>query len=238
MREDITNTIAIKTSNQCIFQTGNLFTHKSETEFEYKRRELTRIANGKNYNNMNNPGGTIENYAFFSSDEIATPFEFSLKPKLRFENQRLNTKSSDPTSSITGTNHDGTTYYYSRYSGGVEAKCKLKEAFTFFGDLFYSNKFLLFKNFDINYSVSEANKGNNAVNMEIGISFDNSKQTTNDHKIKAKLILFDNDINESLIENINKITVKGVELELSYANPSFMQTLPQAGCVVNNLEQQ
>lgn len=217
-RENITDTIAIKTSNQSIFQTGDFFTHNSEIGFEYKTREISRMADRLDYNDNNNPGGTIENYAFFASDEIVTPLGFSLTPQLRFEDQKLRTENSDPRVF----NHDGNTYHYSRYSGGVEAKYKLKEAFTVFGGIFYNNKFPVIKWFDSTESDDGSeNTAGKAFNKEIGISFDNSKQTTTDHKIKAKLVLFDNDLKEETELIYDKITVKGAEFELSYVNPYF-----------------
>ena len=222
---NLAETISLQLSNQSSFSHNDWISHSLTIGAEVRKLERespSDLLGGQNLAGA--PGGTDDSFSIYVVDKVLFGEDFTLKPQLRFENQKLTSQGNMAVDTRNKTTPvpDGTTHSSNAWTGGFSTNYKVKDSLSVFGNLYYNENMPILTQFRQTY-FKEIEK---AVVREIGIAYDNSNVLESDeNEIKAKLTLFEKDIYQARQPRDNKnfesIYLKGLEFELSYIHANF-----------------
>ena len=217
---NLTETISLQLGNQSSFYHSDWISHSLTIGAEAKKRKRespSDLLGGQNL--AGSPGGTDDSFSIYVVDEVLFGEDFTLKPQLRFEHQKLTSQGNmaEDTWSHTDPVPDGTTHSSHAWTGGFSTNYKVKDALSAFGNLYYSENLPILDNFRQDHFT----KIEKAVTREVGFAYDNSNVLESDeNEIKAKLTFFETDIYVAS-SDYESIYLKGLEFELSYIHANF-----------------
>ena len=226
---NLTETISIQLGNQSSFYHSDWISHSLTIGAEVRKLERespSDLLGGQNLAGA--PGGIDDSFSIYVVDEVLFDEDFTLKPQLRFEQQKLTSQNNlaEDTNERNiprlPTVPDGTTHSSHAWTGGFSTNYKVKDTLSVFGNLYYNENMPILTQFRQTYFKTIEK----AVVREVGIAYDNSNVLESDeNEIKAKLTFFEKDIYEARQprenEDFESIYLKGLEFELSYIHANF-----------------
>ena len=221
---NLTETISLQLGNQSSFYHSDWISHSLAIGAEVRKLERespSDLLGGQNLAGA--PGGTDDSFSIYVVDEVLFGEDFTLKPQLRFEHQKLTSQGNlaeDTWPPIEPTIPDGTTHSSHAWTGGFSTNYKVKDTLSVFGNLYYNENMPILNHFRQTFFKTIEK----AVVREVGIAYDNSNVLESDeNEIKAKLTFFEKDIYEARGNrgNYESIYLKGLEFELSYIHANF-----------------
>lgn len=209
-----TERLAFILENQSEFSTGAA-QHSLLAGVEVGKRERSSISHtGQNAGST--PGGTDEYLALYLTDEVDLG-ALTLTPQLRWETQKITSKGN-------ATPADGTSYKASDWAGALSARYAFTPEWAAFGTVAYNTSLPIIDDLTSATNMVTTEK---ALTYELGLSFDANDVITAEDNLSFKVTGFQTEIwNNTTYSNFNsaaadRIDLKGVEVELSYASPAF-----------------
>ena len=210
-----TERLAFVLENEANFETGGV-EHTLLTGFEIGKRERSSISHTGG-NAGSTPGGTDEYFAAYITNEMRFG-AFTLTPQLRWESQTITSASNSAVA-------DGTEYKASDWAGALAARYEVNDNFALFGTVAYNTNLPILDDLTSSTKIITTEK---AVTNEAGISYQGYDVFGQGDHLQTKLTAFQTDVwsnttysNYAPGGNASEITLKGVEVELSYAHPDF-----------------
>lgn len=217
--EHLTERLSLTGENTARFATG-LVEHELLTGVEIGRRtrEATSIDSG--FSAGSAPGGEDEYIAAYISDKMQIG-NLNFTPQLRYEHQKLTSDGNDfdysmgfPGAPVYPAIEDGTEFTSEAWTGALSARYAITQSFAVFGTLAYNENLPILDDLRNEDFRDQSEKG---ITKEIGFSYDQLALLTEDDALRAKLTAYETNIwDGTTYSNIDEVTLKGVELELSY----------------------
>ena len=214
--DHLTKRLALTVENTARFDTG-MIGHELLTGVEVGKRTREAIDTATGLNAGSAPGGDDDYVAAYISDKI-TLGRLTLTPQIRYEQQTLTSDGNDfAYGSFTASYPaiaDGTEFRDAAWTGALSARYAITDAFAVFGTVAYNENLPILDDLRDTTFSHQSEKG---VTREVGLSFDQVALLTADDALRAKLTGYETRIwDGTTYSNIDDVTIKGVELELSY----------------------
>lgn len=217
---------ALVLENQSVFATGSA-DHTLLAGLEIGERVRSSLSHDGS-NAGSTPGGKDEYVAVYLTDEIRMG-ALTLTPQLRYEAQTI---TSDNNTAVA----DGAQFSADDWAGALSARYALTESWAVFGTAAYNTNLPIIDDLTSATNIQTTEK---ATTYELGVSFDRQDSFAEGDRFAAKLSGFDTRIwdNTTYTNYLtytdptadgSNIRLRGLELELSYANPAFYVDLNAA----------